>query len=73
MPVAFLPQRMVLVVVRLEDLLVVRTTQGSATFRDVGVVKYEGINTPVHMMQQIKLLNLLVLAMLWLKIPPHNW
>jgi hypothetical protein len=51
LPVAFLPQ---IVVVRLEDLLAVRTTQGMATVRDGGVVKSEGINTPVHMMQQIK-------------------
>lgn len=50
--------------VRLEDLLAVRTTQGMATVRDGGVVKSEGINTPVHMMQQIKSLNLLILGML---------
>jgi hypothetical protein len=70
LPVAFLPQ---IVVVRLEDLLAVRTTQGMATVRDGGVVKSEGINTPVHMMQQINSLNLLILGMLWLKTPPPNW
>lgn len=56
------PPEEVLSVVRLEELLVVGTTQGLATVRDGVVVKCEGINTPVHMMQHIKSLNLLVLA-----------
>lgn len=56
------PPEEVLAVVRLEDLLVVGTTQGLATVREGVVVQCEGINTPVHMMQHIQSLNLLVLA-----------
>eukprot|EP00092_Neocalanus_flemingeri_P040694 GFUD01044305.1.p1 GENE.GFUD01044305.1~~GFUD01044305.1.p1 ORF type:complete len:1862 (+),score=644.25 GFUD01044305.1:78-5663(+) len=56
------PPEEVMAVVRLGDLLVVGTTQGLAQVREGVVVKCEGINTPVHMMQHIKSLNLLVLA-----------
>jgi len=49
-------------VVRLEEVVVVGTTQGLATVREGLVMKCEGINTPVHMMYHIKSLNMLVLA-----------
>jgi len=56
------PPEEVLAVVRLEEAMVVGTTQGLATVTDGVVVKCETIDTPVHMIQHIKSLNLLVLA-----------
>jgi len=56
------PPEEVLAVVRLDDDVVVGTTQGLAVVREGMVVKCEGIDTPVHMMRHIKSLNLLVVA-----------
>ena len=41
----------VLACVRVEDTLVLGTTQGLATVRDGTVVHCEGLHTPVHLLQ----------------------
>jgi len=44
------PPEEVLAVVRLGDTFVVGTTQGLSVVKEGVVVRYEGVNTPVHMM-----------------------
>ena len=56
------PPDEVLAVVRVEDVLVLGTTQGLATVRDGKVVSVEGLQTPVHILQHIPSLHLLLLA-----------
>lgn len=56
------PPEEVLAAVSVGDILVVGTTQGLALVKEGMVVKCEGISTPVHLMQHIQSLNLLVLA-----------
>ena len=56
------PPDEVLAVVRVEDVLVLGTTQGLATVRDGKVVSVEGLQTPVHILEHIPSLHLLLLA-----------
>merc|ERR1711971_384883 len=46
----------------MEDTLVLGTTQGLATVRDGTVVHCEGLHTPVHLLQHIPSLRLLLLG-----------
>ena len=51
-----------LAAVRIKDTLVLGTTQGLALVRDNVVVPVPGLVTPVHSLQQVSSLQLLVLA-----------
>ena len=56
------PPDEVLAVVRVEDTLVLGTTQGLAIVREGKVVSVVGLQTPVHILQYIPSLHLLLLA-----------
>ena len=56
------PPEEVLAVVKLDDTLVLGTTQGLATVRDGTVVPNEGLQTPVHLLYHLPSLHLLLLG-----------
>ena len=56
------PPDEVLAVVRVEDVLVLGTTQGLATVQDGKVVSVAGVQTPVHLLHHLPSLHLLLAA-----------